>query len=82
MTLRGLTLGRWAWRVIGFVLAYTVLIMVVLSFPAPFHGADKVLGYGVALAAVWCFGGLVWRLRESTADVKLVEELIDASVRP
>ena len=39
------TLGRWAWPVIGFVLAYTVLIMVVLSFPAPFHGSDKMLGY-------------------------------------
>jgi Aminotransferase class-III len=42
------TLGRWAWPVIGFVLAYTVLIMLVLSLPAPFHGADKVLGYGLA----------------------------------
>ncbi len=28
------TLGRWAWPVIGFVLAYTVLIMVVLSWMA------------------------------------------------
>jgi amino acid transporter len=69
------TLGRWAWPVIGFVLAYTVLIMVVLSFPAPFHGADKVLGYGLALAALWYFGGLVWRLRRGTAGVKPVEEL-------
>ena len=40
-------LGRWAWPVIIFVLAYTVLIMIVLSLPSPFHGADKVLGYGL-----------------------------------
>jgi amino acid transporter len=72
------TLGRWAWPVIGFVLAYTVLIMVVLSFPAPFHGSDKVLGYGLALAALWYFGGLVWRLRKGTAGVKPVEDLVDA----
>jgi amino acid transporter len=71
------TLGRWAWPVIGFVLAYTVLIMVVLSFPAPFHGADKVLGYGLALALLWYFGGLVRRLRKGTAGVKRVDDLAD-----
>ncbi len=71
-------LGRWAWPVIGFVLAYTILIMVVLSFPSPFHGADKVLGYGLALAALWYFGGLLWRLRKGTAGVRPVEELADA----
>jgi len=72
-------LGRWAWPVIGFVLAYTLLIMVVLSFPAPFHGADKVLGYGLAVAAAWYFGGLLWRLRKGTAGVRPVEDLIDGS---
>ena len=71
------TLGRWAWPVIGFVLACTVLIMLVLSLPAPFHGADKVLGYGLALAALWYFGGLVWRLRNGTAGVRPVEDLLD-----
>ena len=70
-------LGRWAWPVIIFVLAYTVLIMVVLSLPAPFHGADKVLGYGLALAALWYFGGLLWRLKKGTAGVKPVEDLIE-----
>ncbi|RDJ94245.1 hypothetical protein B4Q13_15910, partial [Lacticaseibacillus rhamnosus] len=39
-------LGRWAWPVIIFVLAYSLLIIGVLSLPAPFHGADKVVGYG------------------------------------
>jgi hypothetical protein len=72
------TLGRWAWPVIGFVLVYTVVVMLVLSLPAPFHGADKVLGYGLALAAAWYFGGLLWRLRKGTAGVKPVEDLVDA----
>jgi amino acid transporter len=68
-------LGRWAWPVIGFVLVYTVVVMLVLSLPAPFHGSDKVLGYGLALAALWYFGGLLWRLRKGTAGVKPVEDL-------
>jgi amino acid transporter len=71
------SLGRWAWPVIGFVLAYSALIMIVLSFPTPFHGADKVLGYGLALAALWYFGGLLWRLRKGTAGVKPVDELVE-----
>jgi len=71
------TLGRWAWPVIGFVLAYTVLIMAVLALPAPFHSADKVLGYGAGLAALWYVGALFWRLRKGTAGVKPVDELID-----
>jgi hypothetical protein len=45
--------------------------------PTPFHGADKVLGYGLALAALWYFGGLLWRLRKGTAGVKPVEDLVD-----
>ena len=69
------SLGRWAWPVIGFVLAYTVVVMLVLSLPAPFHGSDKVLGYGLVLAALWYFGGLLWRLRKGTAGVKPVEDL-------
>jgi amino acid transporter len=72
------TLGRWAWPVIGFVLAYTVLIMLVLSLPAPFHGADKMLGYALILAAVWYFGALLRRLRRRTAGVRPVEDLVDA----
>ena len=71
------TLGRWAWPVIGFVLVYTVLIMAVLSFPAPFHGSDKMLGYALALAALWYFGGLLRRLRKGTAGVKPVSDLVD-----
>jgi len=70
------TLGRWAWPVIGFVLVYTVIIMLALSLPGPFHGSDKVLGYGAALAVLWYFGALYWRLRRGTAGVKPVDELV------
>ncbi len=71
------TLGRWAWPVIIFVLVYSLVIMAVLALPAPFHGADKVLGYGVVLAGLGYFGALRWRLRTGTAGVKPVDELID-----
>src|SRR3984957_6578073 len=71
------TLGRWAWPVIGFVLVYTVVIMVALSFPSPFHGSDKMLGYALALAALWYFGGLLRRLRNGTAGVKPISDLAD-----
>ena len=65
------TLGRWAWPVIVIVLLYSALIIFVLSVPGPFHAADKVVGYGAGLAV------LVWRLRNRTAGVKPVEELVD-----
>jgi amino acid transporter len=71
------TLGRWAWPVIGFVLVYTVVIMLALSAPAEFHGADKVLGYGAVLAVLWYFGALLRRLRSGAAGVKPVDELVE-----
>ena len=71
------SLGRWAWPVIGFVLVYTVVIMVALSFPSPFHGSDKMLGYALALAALWYFGGLLRRLRKGEAGVKPVGDLVN-----
>jgi amino acid transporter len=69
------SLGRWAWPVIGFVLGYTVLIMFVLSVPAPFHASDKFIGYGFGLALLWYVAVLLWRLRRGTAGVKPIEEL-------
>ena len=71
------SLGRWAWPVIIFVLLYSALIIVVLSVPGPFHAADKVVGYGAAVAVLWYFGALVWRLRRGTAGVSPVEELTE-----
>jgi amino acid transporter len=69
------SLGRWAWPVIGFVLAYTVLIMFVLAVPSPFHASDKFIGYGFGLALLWYVAALVWRLKRGTAGVKPIEEL-------
>jgi amino acid transporter len=70
-------LGRWAWPVIGFVLVWTVLVMLALSAPQAFHGSDKFLGYGLGLALIWYFGALIWRLRRGRAGVKPIEELAD-----
>ncbi len=70
-------LGRWAWPVIIFVLAYTVVIMITLSLPSTFHGSDKVLLYGAGLAALWYFAALLWRLRADQAGVGPVEDLLD-----
>jgi amino acid transporter len=71
------SLGRWAWPVIIFVLVYSALIIFVLSVPAPFHSADKVVGYGAGLALLWYVCALVWRLRRGDAGVKPVEDLVD-----
>src|SRR5215475_4780593 len=71
------SLGRWAWPVIIFVLLYSALIIFVLSVPGPFHAADKVVGYGAGVAALWYAAVLVWRLRRGTAGVKPVEELVE-----
>jgi amino acid transporter len=69
------SLGRFAWPVIGFVLVYSVAIMLSLSAPAAFHGSDKFLGYGLGVAVLWYVGGLVWRLRAGKAGVTPIEEL-------
>ena len=71
------SLGRWAWPVIIFVLLYTVLIMFILSVPAPFHGSDKFVVYGFGLALLWYVAALFWRLRRGTAGVKPIIDLVD-----
>ena len=70
-------LGRWAWPVIGFVLAYTVIIMIILSVPAIFFGSDKIILYGFGLALLWYTAALYRRLRRGTAGVKPITELVD-----
>jgi amino acid transporter len=70
-------LGRWAWPVIGFVLVYTVVIMIILSVPAIFHGSDKFVLYGFGLALIWYVAALYWRLRRGTAGVKPIEEMTE-----
>jgi amino acid transporter len=70
-------LGRWAWPAIGFVLVYTVGIMVILSAPAIFYGSDKVILCGFVLALLWYVAVLYWRLRRGTAGVKPIEDFTD-----
>src|SRR5215471_17151336 len=71
------SLGRWAWPVIVFVLAYTVVIMLILSVPAIFYGSDKFIGYGFGLAVLWYVTALLWRLRRGEAGVKPITDLVD-----
>jgi hypothetical protein len=59
------------------VLVYSALIMFVLAVPAPFHAADKVVGYGFGLALLWYVAVLAWRLRRGDAGVKPIESLTD-----
>ena len=69
------SLGRWAKPVIGLVLAWTVLVMLVLSLPSAFHGSDKVVLGGAVLAALWYFLGLRRRLKAGTAGPAPIEEV-------
>ncbi len=69
------SLGRWAKPVIGLVLAWTVLVMLTLSLPSPFHGADKVVLGGAVLAALWYFLALRRRLNAGTAGPAPIERL-------
>jgi amino acid transporter len=70
-------LGRFAVPVIAIVLLYTVAVMLILSAPGIFHGSDKVLGYGAAVAAAWYALVLHWRIRRGTATVKPIEQVIE-----
>lgn len=69
------SLGRWAGPVIGLVLAWTVLVMLALSLPGAFHGADLVVAGGAVLAALWYFLGLRRRLKAGTAGPAPIEAL-------
>jgi amino acid transporter len=69
------SLGPWAKPVIWLVLAWTVLVMLVLSLPAPFHGSDKVIAGGAVLAALWYFLALRGRLRNGTAGPAPIERV-------
>jgi amino acid transporter len=71
------SLGRWAWPVIVFVLAYTVVIMLILSVPAIFYGSDKFIGYGFGLALLWYAAVLSRRLRRGEAGVTPITDLVD-----
>jgi amino acid transporter len=68
-------LGRWAGPVIGLVLAWTVLVMLSLSLPAPFHGSDRVILGGAVVAALWYVLVLRHRLRNGTAGPAPIERV-------
>jgi hypothetical protein len=61
--------------VIIVVLLCTVLIMVILSVPAAFHGSGKFPLYGFSVAVAWYSGAVLWRLRAGTAGAKPAGEL-------
>ncbi len=58
---------------IGLVLGWTVLVMLILALPSPFHGSDKVIAGGAVLAALWYFLALRGRLRAGTAGPAPIE---------
>ncbi|MHB1432338.1 MAG: amino acid permease [Streptosporangiaceae bacterium] len=72
------SLGRWARPVIALVLGWTVLIMLALALPTPFHGSDWVIAGGAVLAALWYFLALRRRLRAGTAGPTSIEQVAAA----
>jgi amino acid transporter len=70
-------LGRWAWPVIGFVLAYTIVIMIILAAPKIFHSSDYFVLGGLGLAVIWYVAVLHWRLRRGEAGVQPIESLLE-----
>ena len=72
------SLGRWAKPVIALVLGWTVLTMLALALPTPFHGSDWVIAGGAVLAALWYFLALRQRLRAGTAGPTSIEQVAAA----
>jgi amino acid transporter len=67
-------LGRFAVPVFAGALAWLVIAILALSLPSDFHGADKYVGGGIVLAALWWGFGLYPRLRRHTAGVVVIPE--------
>jgi amino acid transporter len=67
-------LGRWAGPVFALALGWLVVAILILSLPSDFHGADKYVGGGIVLAALWWLVGLRPRLRNHTAGVAHIPE--------
>jgi len=76
------SLGRWAKLVIGLVLGWTVLVILILALPAPFHGSDKVIVGGAVLAALWYFLVLRRRLKNGTAGPTSIEQVMAGEGKP
>src|SRR3954447_19013638 len=67
-------LGRWATPVFIGALAWLIVAILALSLPSDFHGADKYVAGGVALAAIWWVAGLLPRLRRHTAGAVVIPD--------
>jgi amino acid transporter len=67
-------LGRYAMPVFIGALAWLVIAILALSLPSEFHGADKYVGGGIVLAAIWWAVGLLPRLKRHTAGVVVIPE--------
>jgi amino acid transporter len=67
-------LGRYATPVFIGALAWLVIAILALSLPSEFHGADKYVGGGIVLAAIWWAVGLLPRLKRHTAGVVVIPE--------
>ncbi|MGH3438253.1 MAG: APC family permease [Sciscionella sp.] len=64
------TLGRWRVPVFVGALVWLVAVVLALTLPPDFRGADYVVLGGLALIAVWYVAGLHWRLRRGSAGVQ------------
>ena len=69
----GFNLGRFGIPVMVVALVWIVAACLVLILPAPFHGADEVVGGGFVIALIWYLARLRKRIRAGQAGVELFE---------
>ena len=69
----GFNLGRFGIPVMLVALVWIVAACLVLILPAPFHGADEVVGGGFVIALIWYLARLRKRIRAGQAGVELFE---------
>lgn len=67
----GFNLGRYGMPVMVVALVWIVTACLVLILPAPFHGADKVVGGGFVIALIWYLAALRKRIRSGQAGVEM-----------
>ena len=70
-------LGRWGRPVAFISLLWTLGVCAALSFPAEFHGGDKVVLWGAVVSAVWYVLVLFRRIRSGAAGVPVIEALTE-----
>lgn len=70
----GFNLGRLGPVLMVVGLAWVLLALMILTLPAPFHGADKVVAGAAAVAVLWHVIVLRSRIRNGTAGVALFDK--------